>query len=117
MSKTVEIGYVSSTDRDYSEALKKVKTLAELLELVEYYQPLTKDALAKVKSMDNADFDNFKKDMKFVRTATGKKAEHIVEQWGAIILPETMVKVSMVAMHFGAPFGTAFIRMKEEGQI
>ena len=34
-------------------------------------------------------------------------------KYGAIAMPELMMRVSMVAVRFYAPFGTAFIRLRE----
>jgi hypothetical protein len=117
MPKTVEIGYLSSTDQDYSRALKKVKSLAELKELVNYYAPLTEDAIAAVNTMNSQEFVLFKEDSRRVETASGKEAERIVKAWGEIFVPSKMMKVSMTAINFGAPFGTAYIRMKEMGAL
>lgn len=117
MSKTVEIGYLSATDQDYSKALSEVTTLDELKKLVKYYEPVARDAIEKVNNMSEADFATFIEDSKKVRRAKGKTAERIVDMWGDIFMPRTMMKVSLTAIQFNAPFGTAFIRMKETGHL
>lgn len=117
MTDTVEIGYLSSTDKDYSMALSKVTTLDDLKKLVNFYEPVARDAIEKVKTMSLNDFALFKEDTKKVRRASGKEVERIVDQWGDIFMPKTMMKVSLTAIHFGAPFGTAFIRLKEMGKL
>lgn len=117
MSDTVQIGYVSSTDQDYSKALAEVQTLDDLKKLVNYYEPVARDAIAKVNGMSSYDFVMFKEDSRKVKRATGKEAERIVDEWGDIFMPKTMMKVSLTAIQFGAPFGTAFIRLKEMGKL
>jgi hypothetical protein len=117
MSDTVEIGYVSATDQEYSKALGEVKTLDDLKKLVNYYEPVARDAVAKVNGMSSYDFVMFKEDSRKVKRATGKEAERIVDEWGDIFMPRTMMKVSLTAIQFGAPFGTAFIRLKEMGKL
>lgn len=115
--KTVEIGYISSTDRDYAQALRKITTLKELRNLIDFYQPLTEDARQKAKTMTEADFERFLVDLKKASRARGKTAERITDEWGDIILPRLMLKVGLTAVHFHAPFGTAFIRMQEMGEL
>ncbi len=117
MSESVEIGYVSETPQEYSEALRKVKTLRELSDIVQFYRPLTDDAIRKVKSMSQSDFDKFIVDIKKSNRAQGMTAKRIADEWGDILMPRTMLEISMIAINAGAPFGTAFIRMKEAGRI
>lgn len=117
MSKTVEIGYVSMTDMEYSDALRKVKTLAELRKHCNYYSPIAQDAVELANKMTPADFERFLDDLKVVSRVRGKRAQRIADEWGDILMPKTMLTVGMVAMQFTVPFGTAYIRMKEMGKI
>lgn len=111
--KTVQIGYLSSTDQDYSKEIREVKTLAELKKVVAYYMPLTKDALELVNKMSEDKFRLYLRDIPKLSRAQGKTAQRIVDTWGNLILPAEMLRISMIANHFNAPFGTAYIRDKE----
>lgn len=113
MSKTVDIGYLSSTDQDYSLAIRKAKTLKELREVTAYYMPLTADALKLASKMTEQKFQKWLKDIPKLSRAQGKTAERIVGTWGDLILPKEMLRISMIANQFNAPFGTAYIRDKE----
>jgi hypothetical protein len=117
MSKLVEIGYLSTTDKGYSIAIRKVKTLNELKEIVAYYRPIAEDAYEHVVKLNESDFEKFLTDLKKAPRAKGKTAERIVDEWGDIIMPAILLKVSLTAIHFHAPFGTAYIRMKETGTL
>ena len=113
MPKTVDIGYLSSTDQDYSKAIRKVKTLDELKQVVAFYMPLTKDAVKLVGKMSEKKFNKYLRDIPKLATAQGSEAERIVNTWGDLILPKEMLRISMLANHFHAPFGVAYIRDKE----
>ena len=117
MTKTVEIGYLSDTAKDYSSEIKNVSSLTELRKLVRFYSPLTDDAIALADRMTEADFEQFKIDRKKLSRARGKTAEYLSDKWGDIVLPSLMLKVGLVAAHFHTPFGVAYIRMKEMGQL
>jgi hypothetical protein len=43
--------------------------------------------------------------------------EDFAIRFGALLLPELLLKVGMVAVIFNAPWGCAYIRMKEAGQL
>lgn len=113
MSKTVEIGYLSSTDQDYSKEIREVKTLADLQKVVAFYMPLTEDAVKRVAKMSDKDFQEYLADVPKLSRAKGSTAQRIVDTWGDIILPREMLRISMLANHFNAPFGVAYIRDKE----
>lgn len=113
MSKTVKIGYTSETASDYAKALRKVNSLEALKKLVNFYSPLTDDAIAEVNKMSNDSFKEFIADLPKFENARGKEAEVLTDMWGKIVLPREMLRIGMMAQHFNVPFGLAFIRDRE----
>lgn len=65
--------------------------------------------------MSEDDFKRFRKDLPKFKNAKGKEAERLEREWGDIVLPRKLLLASLVAMKFHAPWGTAFIRLAEEG--
>jgi hypothetical protein len=112
----VNIGYVDDCDEDYTAELTKVSSIAELRAFGEKWRYLAADAVSQIEAMTEADFPAFKKALKSERR--GKFCgEAAMIRFGAILLPEIMMHVGLVAQRFGAPFGCAFIRMKDAGAI
>jgi hypothetical protein len=74
------------------------------------------DALPIVEGMDLSAFLAFGEGMRQERR--GKFAgEEWAAKYGAVLMPEVLMRVGMIAGHFKAPWGCAYIRCKEEGMI
>jgi hypothetical protein len=114
---TVEsIGYVSTLVEPYAQQAKNVKTLAALKALVNDWELLAGDALDRVSVMTEKDFVAYEAASKKEKKGkfAGLKA---AQQFGMIWMPETLVKISMVAHQYTVPDGCAFIRLKEFGRL
>lgn len=111
-----EIGYLSDPVPVYSRRLAKVRSLAGLTRLVKEYAPIAWDAVEAVKGFQDGDFEAFLQAVKDER-AGRFCGDDAARKFGAVFMPEPMLRVGMVAAHFGAPWGCAFIRMKEDGHI
>lgn len=110
------IGYVSDPVPEYVGRLRKVKTLTGLMRLLKEYEPIAWDGLDQARAFQNGDFEAFLKALQ--SESRGRFCgEEAMEKFGAIILPVTMLKVGMIATHFGAPWGCAYIRCLEDGHI
>lgn len=104
--------------RDYSKAIRKATTLGELKEAIKDFESIAPDALEAAREMSVEDFTEFKKQIKYAaRTMPEEWTRKFVDRWGVIVMPSWMIKASMVAEHFHVPWGTAFIRLKEEGKL
>src|SRR4030042_3072048 len=111
----MKIGYVSDCAVEYVAELKKAGIYEELKAFMEKYKEIAYDAYLAV---NDPAFD-------MVEFQAGEKKERrgrfAGEEWnlkyGAVLMPEIIMFVSMVANKFHAPFGTAFIRLEEEGYL
>lgn len=110
------ITYVSDQPDDYGKALDQCGTLDELRAVTAAYAPVAADAKAKAEQMDDAAFKRFQAGLKKERA--GKFAgEPFAVEFGCILMPKVMFKVSMVAQQFGAPWGAAYMRLEQTGQL
>jgi hypothetical protein len=115
MSDKPKISYVSDNAADYVAGLKTAQTLEDLKSFVTAQRFLAPDAFEAVHSPD-FNWDEFKRGRKLEN-----KGDYAGDEWakkyGAVMMPEIIIRVGIVAHQFGAPWGCAYIRMKEEGLI
>lgn len=112
----IRIHYTSDTNQDYVDGLTKAKTLKELQSHVQTYQRVAGDAWEIVGVMDEDAFHEWRHGL--LQERKNKFAgEPWAEKYGAVLMPRILMEVSMVASHFEAPWGCAYIRLKEEGVI
>ena len=112
----IRIHYTSDTNKDYVDGLTKATTLGELQRHVHTYQRVADDAWKIAQEMDAAAFHEWRTGLRMER-----KRQFAGEQWaeryGALLMPRVLMEVEMVSNHFKAPWGCAYIRLKEEGII
>jgi hypothetical protein len=110
------IGYLSEADTDYANALTVAGSLESLRALVSRYKELAVDAEPLVMAMTPKQFSAFRRGLLIERR--GKFAgERWAMQFGSILLPMPMMQITQVAWEFKCPFGVAYHRMKETGQL
>lgn len=105
----------SDFSREYSVGLHECRTLTRLREFALHWGGLAPDAWEIVSRMHSAD--------EFLRFRNGLERETRREfagakwaaQFGAIVMPELLMRVSLVAEQFGVPWGAAFLRCEQEG--
>lgn len=111
----MQVGYLSECDKDYAAGLKNAQTFDGLRDFVKRWRLLANDAYKSVMSA-KFDWDEF---------ARGRKMENRDEyagddwakKYGAILMPEILMRVTITAMEFGAPWGVTYIRLREFGRI
>jgi hypothetical protein len=110
----MRIGPYTDPVEAYQRAVSAAKSPLELADAIEPYAEIAPDAVAAVRTIERwSDF------------ATGlareRKGHFAGEDWarryGAILLPEFMFKVSIVAEQFKVPWGLAFGRLRDVGRI
>lgn len=103
-----EISYYSECDQEYVRAVKRCKSLAELQEIVTEYRELAEDSYKVVEKMDEKSFEEFCK-------GRNKRQPHFkwMNEYGAVLLPEKILKIGLLAGQFNVPFGTAYHRVKQ----
>jgi hypothetical protein len=113
---SIVIGYTSEPVEEYQADLDAAVTLATLKLVTEKWKAFASDAWVIVEAMSEADFVAFRKALKLERRGKfmGEKA---ADKFSAIIMPELMFRVSIIADQFKAPWGCAFIRLKDVGRI
>lgn len=115
MATAVTVTYVSENDREYAASLKRAQTFEKLKEHARFWRRLAADAFEAVNS-NSFDWNEFQK---------GRKQENqdifAGEEWsakyGAILMPEILMRVSIYAMQLGAPWGCVYIRLRDMGNI
>lgn len=111
----IKVSYLSECDRDYVTGLKNAQTLDALNDFVTRWRFLANDAYKSVKGI-TFDRDEFAKGR-----AMESRDEYVGDAWatkyGAVLIPELLMRVSIYAMEFGAPRGVTCIRLREFGRI
>jgi len=110
------VGYVSEQDALWSKMLSAVTSLDELQRLGAGWRAYCADAVGQISKMNADDFDDFQAALRKERRGTFC-GEAAMNKFGCIIMPEFLMKVSMVADQFKVPWGLAFIRLKEVGRV
>lgn len=108
------ITYLSDTPTDYSNDIAACGSHEELLATLQSYRSIANDAFLAAPTKD--EFPQFVVGLKKERK--GKFAgEEFASRFGAVLMPELMLKVTLYANHFGVPFGATYLRMKDLGHI
>lgn len=111
----MKIGYVSECDRDYAKELKSIQTFDDLKLFVTKWRLVANDAY---KAIHNHDFNW--EEFREGRTKENR-GEYAGDSWakkyGAILMPEILLRVAVYAQHFVTPWGVTYIRLREFGKI
>lgn len=111
------ISYVSDQIGDYTTAIHGATTLAHLRDVVAAWKTLCPDAVAVVETMTTKeDFRQWRKGL--AKERRGYFAgDEFCNRFGALLMPEVLLKVGMLAAKYCVPWGCAYIRLKETGQL
>ena|SRR3972149_94498 len=119
----LKIGYLAEFDQEYSRELWNCKTLIALQEFARKWMEIAYDGFSIVfngsgdgNPMSLEDFKEFRRGLRIEHSGRFS-SEDWVKKYGAIAIPELLMRVFMISHHFKAPWGTAFIRCLEEGYI
>ncbi len=115
MQKMKPITYASDQARDYAQGLSGSRTLEQLREMVESYREIAQDAVNALPK-DIEEFLKFRSGLSKERKGKFSGLE-FSNRFGSLIMPDIIVKVSMVAEKFKAPWGLCYLRMKEQRKI
>lgn len=111
----MKITYVSDNAAEYVAGLKAAQSLDTLREFVKQQRFIANDAYAAV-GADDFDWNEFCRGRKLEN-----KGEYAGDEWakrfGAVLMPEILIRVGIVAHTYGVPWGCAYIRMRDEGMI
>jgi len=112
----MDIGYISDTVSDYGKALDCCKSASDLKAVTALYRRVASDADAVAQEMLDTEFAEFAAGLKKERKGLFA-GEEWCEKYGAILMPELMIHVTIAADKFKVPFGLAFIKAVESGFI
>lgn len=102
--------------KEYAAAIRKVETKDGLIKVLMHYKEFAPDAIKQAKSLTDDTFIEFQQYLKkAARKQSEKWTEAFIGRFGDIAMPEKMLIASLVADQFKVPWGTAFIRLTEEG--
>jgi len=95
----------------YALEIGRADSQERLQKVLRRYDGLANDALAVV-SAPEFDFAEWRRGLEMERQ--GKFAgEDFAMRYGAVMLPDKMLRASITAQQFKVPWGTAFIRLAE----
>lgn len=109
------ITYVSDNAKGYVDGLKQAQTEADLRAFLKSQAFLAADAY-KVISGPSFNWDEFAKGRK-IENSGEYAGDEYAAKYGAIMMPEMLIRVGIIAERFGAPWGCAYIRCVEKGLI
>lgn len=115
----LEIGYTTEDPtKKYVKALKKVKTKEELKKVLWFYREIAPEGLKDSEKFTDSDVIQMQKDWKKANKEMAEKwTEEFIKKFGNILVPGRLLLTALTAERFKAPWGTAFIRLKELGKF
>lgn len=111
----MNIGYLTEPAEGWQRAIE-AETLADLRTAVKSFELVAWDAVDIINAMTPQQFKSFRRGLlkerkqEFAGTAWAEK-------FAAVLIPETMMRVHLVADQFKVPWGCAFIRLRDEGMV
>lgn len=96
----------------YAAMLPKCATLEELRAHVLAYEDLALDAVRIVHAMTRSDFKEWQAGLKKERRGVFA-GEAFAKKYGAVLMPEPMLRIKMLADEYCVPFNVAHWRLKE----
>jgi len=112
----MKIGYADDIFTDYAKALDDAKTLTALRVTTRLFALVAADAVEVADKMNEGDFEDWEVALRKERGGVFM-GEALAERFGALLMPETMLRVSMVADQFKVPWGLAYHRLVEAGRV
>src|SRR5215467_9560299 len=101
---------------EWARGLHDADTLARLRAFTATYRRVAADADDLVKTWTDAEFVAWRKALRSERR--GKYiGDAAAARFGPVLMPYVMSRVALISLQFAAPWGTAFVRMREIGMI
>jgi hypothetical protein len=110
------VSHVDEIPTDYAKALDAAKTLDDLRTAVKLYGEVAIDAVEAVERMMEDDFEDWRHALAGERKGIFM-GEDRMEKFGDILMPGTMMKISIFASQFHVPWGLAYNRLKQVGKL
>ena len=114
--KDRSVGYLDDLIADYTKQRQAAQTLAELQQVTARWEPVAGDAFDVVRGMTAAQFKRYQKGERLER-----KKQYAGDEWaarfGAVLMPEMLLRIAVIAQEYSVPDGCAFIRAVEVGRF
>jgi hypothetical protein len=104
------------TPKRYAQALTAARTLFDLTEAAKAFAYIADDALQIVLRMKVEEFSHWRAGLDMERRGMFA-GEMWNARYGAVLMPAVMLQVTMIAQHFGVPWGSAFNRCADTGIV
>jgi hypothetical protein len=111
--KLSEVRYLTECPiKLYNQQINEANSLHDLLEVLESWEGLADDALAKARTFNDVSFKLFRKHLHEERK---RKFNDVHLQSGVleILMPELMFRASVAEQEYKAPWGTCVIRLSQ----
>lgn len=117
MGEPKRISYVEEDPaRRYGAELDGALTLEELRKVLDGWKTLAPDARKLARQLTPAEFADWRRGLAEERA--GRFAgERWAQRYTVLLMPARMWRTSMTAMGYHVPWGTAWIRLKELGEL
>ena len=111
----MEIGYMTELAAPYIEGLKACQSKEELIDHVGEWSALCSDAMEQLKAKDFS-FSEFQAGCMLERSGSFAGLD-FAKRYGAILMPEILMAVALLAGKYKVPDGLMFIRLQEAGAL
>lgn len=111
-----QVTMLTEVDQEYMAELRAVTNLGELRAFGLRWLPWAWDGWESIRLMEAEDWVTYQGATAMERR--GKFAgEEMAIRFGAIWMPETLLKVSSIALEYKVPFGVAFCQLRAAGRV
>lgn len=115
MNKELTFGRFDDPLKDYSKAVRKVKTFAEMKSICTKYKIILDDATDAFEQMNELSFQEFISQLPKCYGNQNPPPDKWMEKYAAIILPKLFIEIINLMSDSGMPSGFIFHRLIEAG--
>ena len=109
----LRITYLSEPWKPYQDAISCARNREELRDAIKPFLQIADDAMKATRDMNWPEWQR--------GLTSERRGRFAGEEWearyGAILMPEVMFKVSLIAFRFKMPWGAAYIRLRDVGRL
>jgi len=104
---------------DYARAIRGAKGFRQLLAAIKKWDTICGDAILRVERAKPGEWLMWRMAIKIAKRESSppESVEIAMKDWGQVLMPAVMFRLSMVAQHYKAPWGTAYIRLVYLGKL
>lgn len=111
--KPEEVGYITELDENYTNALKEIDSADQFADFLLKWGYWLDEDIKKLEKYDWGWLKPLIDDCQNEKVIPENKHQPAM----ALLMPEKVMKISLIKHKFGSPWGCAYIRAKEEKLI